>query len=187
MKKKKIELEVINISSSQAQAGAFALLMQEVGGPRQLPVIIGAAEAQALLIELRGIVPPRPLTHALFSSVLEVLGVKLLEVVIYQAVNGVFFSYIFFRHEGTVLRVDSRTSDAVALAVRMKAPIRIYEELLNRECLQEEFRQEEASSDGLTAEERIGLLKESLKRAVEEEKYELAAEIRDEINKIKES
>ena len=77
MNKKKIELQVLNISNSQAQAGAYALVLGEVGGKRQLPIIIGATEAQAMVIEMKGIVPPRPLTHNLFASVLEVLGVKL--------------------------------------------------------------------------------------------------------------
>ena len=89
-KKKKIELEVLNISNSQEQAGAYALVLGEVDGARQLPVIIGAAEAQAMLISLKGIVPPRPLTHNLFASCLEVLGVNMMRALIYRVDNGVF-------------------------------------------------------------------------------------------------
>ena len=116
MNKKKIELQVLNISNSQAQAGAYALVLGEVGGERQLPIIIGATEAQAMVIEMKGIVPPRPLTHNLFASVLEVLGVKLMRILIYKVDNGVFYSYLYMKAEETILRIDARTSDAVALA-----------------------------------------------------------------------
>ena len=94
MNKKKVELQVLNISNSQAQVGAYALVLGEVNGKRQLPVIIGASEAQAMVIELKGIVPPRPLTHNLFASVLEVLGVQLMRVLIYKVDNGVFYKAI---------------------------------------------------------------------------------------------
>ena len=109
MDKKKIELQVLNISNSQAQAGAYALVLGEVDGKRQLPIIIGAAEAQAMVIEMKGIVPPRPLTHNLFASVLEVLGVKLLRILIYKVDNGVFYSYLYMKAEETILRIDART------------------------------------------------------------------------------
>ena len=135
MNKKKIELQVLNISNSQAQAGAYALVLGEVGGERQLPIIIGATEAQAMVIEMKGIVPPRPLTHNLFASVLEVLGVKLMRILIYKVDNGVFYSYLYMKAEETILRIDARTSDAVALALRMNAPIFVYEEILETECL----------------------------------------------------
>ena len=97
MNKKKIELQVLNISNSQAQAGAYALVLGEAGGERQLPIIIGATEAQAMVIEMKGIVPPRPLTHNLFASVLEVLGVKLMRILIYKVDNGVFYSYLYMK------------------------------------------------------------------------------------------
>ncbi len=123
MNKKKIELQVLNISNSQAQAGAYAMVLGEINGMRQLPVIIGAsAEAQSMMIEMRGIVPPRPLTHTLFASVLKVLGATLLRVLIYKVDNGVFYSYLYMKTEETILRIDARTSDAVALALRMDAP-----------------------------------------------------------------
>ena len=91
MNKKKIELQVLNISNSQAQAGAYAMVLGEINGMRQLPVIIGSAEAQSMMIEMRGIVPPRPLTHTLFASVLKVLGATLLRVLIYKVHNGIFY------------------------------------------------------------------------------------------------
>lgn len=91
---KKIELQVLNISNSQAQVGAYALVLGEVGGERQLPIIIGPAEAQATAICLKGVKAPRPLTHDLFYTCLNVLGSKMLRVLIYKAKEGVFYSYI---------------------------------------------------------------------------------------------
>lgn len=191
MNKKKIELQVLNISNSQAQAGAYALVLGEVGGKRQLPIIIGATEAQAMVIEMKGIVPPRPLTHNLFASVLEVLGVKLMRILIYKVDNGVFYSYLYMKAEETILRIDARTSDAVALALRMNAPIFVYEEILETECLKtgesttDPMGGSEPDKDELLQEDTIGILKTALQKAIEEEDYERAAQIRDQINQLK--
>lgn len=192
MNRKKIELQVLNISNSQAQAGAYALVLGEAGGERQLPIIIGATEAQAMVIEMKGIVPPRPLTHNLFASVLEVLGVKLMRVLIYKVDNGVFYSYLYMKAEETILRIDARTSDAVALALRMNAPIFVYEDILETECL----KTGESSTDPvvggndpdkeeLLQEDTADILKAALQKAIEEEDYERAAQLRDQINQLK--
>ncbi|WP_418699258.1 bifunctional nuclease domain-containing protein [Bacteroides sp.] len=186
MNKKKIELQVLNISNSQAQAGAYALVLGEADGERQLPVIIGASEAQAMVIELKGIVPPRPLTHNLFASVLEVLGVKLMRVLIYKVDNGVFYSYLYMKSEETILRVDARTSDAVALALRMNAPIFVYEDILETECLKTgKDITDSNASDKDALEETLDVLKAALQKAVDEEDYERAALLRDQINQRK--
>lgn len=191
MNKKKIELQVLNISNSQAQAGAYALVLGEVNGERQLPVIIGASEAQAMVIEMKGIIPPRPLTHNLFASVLEVLGVKLMRVLIYKVDNGVFYSYLYMKADETILRIDSRTSDAVALALRMNAPIFIYEEIMQSECLKQgespvsSTEDIETAKDDITQEDSLDMLKTALKKAVEEEDYERAALLRDQISQRK--
>lgn len=190
MNKKKVELQVLNISNSQAQAGAYALVLGEMDGKRQLPVIIGASEAQAMVIEMKGIAPPRPLTHNLFASVLEVLGVHLMRVLIYKVDNGVFYSYLYLKvKEGeTILRVDSRTSDAVALALRMNAPIFIYEEILEAERLktgENTDNEKESDHEGLSREDALEILKAALQKAVEEEDYEHAALLRDQINQRK--
>ena len=190
MNKKKIELQVLNISNSQAQAGAYALVLGEVGGERQLPIIIGATEAQAMVIEMKGIVPPRPLTHNLFASVLEVLGVKLMRILIYKVDNGVFYSYLYMKAEETILRIDARTSDAVALALRMNAPIFVYEDILEAECLEtvrvhRPMEGSEPDKDELLQEDTIGILKTALQKAVDEEDYERAAQLRDQINQLK--
>lgn len=186
MNKKKIELQVLNITSSQEQAGAFAMVMGEVNGPRKLPVIIGAAEAQAIIIEMKGIIPPRPLTHNLFASVLEVLGVVLMRILIYRAENGVFYTYLYMKADETVLRIDSRTSDAVALAIRMNAPIYIYEEILEAERMKTEdgipFEDSAYPAGNSDKEEVLENLRAELRKAIEEENYERAAQLRDIIN-----
>ena len=128
---KKVELQVINIT----QVGAFAMLLGEVDGERQLPIIIGPAEAQATALYLKRIKTPRPLTHDLFMTTLGVLGASLLRVLIYKAKDGIFYSYIYLKKDEEIIRIDTRTSDAVALAVRAECPILIYESILEQECL----------------------------------------------------
>ena len=192
MNRKKIELQVLNISNSQAQAGAYALVLGEAGGERQLPIIIGATEAQAMVIEMKGIVPPRPLTHNLFASVLEVLGVKLMRVLIYKVDNGVFYSYLYMKAEETIFRIDARTSDAVALALRMNAPIFVYEDILETECLKTGESStgpvvggNDPGKEELLQEDTADILKAALQKAIEEEDYERAAQLRDQLNQLK--
>lgn len=186
MNKKKIELQVLNISSSRAQAGAYAMVLGEINGERQMPVIIGANEAQIILIEMRGINPPRPLTHNLLASILEVFGTKLMRVLIYRVDNGVFYSYIYLKQDETVLRIDARTSDAIVLALRMGAPIQVYEEILEKERIRPEHLGGEAKNSAC-GESKLESLKADLKHAVEKEEYERAAKLRDQINQWKES
>lgn len=181
----------MNISNSQAQAGAYAMVLGEINGMRQLPVIIGSAEAQSMMIEMRGIVPPRPLTHTLFASVLKVLGATLLRVLIYKVDNGVFYSYLYMKTEETILRIDARTSDAVALALRMDAPIFIYDDILKAECLKTEHsitptqQTDDAAADAAIRKKTLKQLKEALQNAIDEEDYERAAQLRDIINQHK--
>ena len=193
MSRPKIELQVVTISASQVQAGAYAMLLAEKGGNRQLPIIIGASEAQAIIMEMRGITPPRPLTHELFASVIEVLGAKILRVLIYRAENGIFYSYIFMGAGDKLLRVDSRTSDAIALALRTRAPIFIYEDILETEKLNLE------GEDQITGQtdkqdirkapvhqmQSIEVMQSALNKAIENEDYEQAAALRDMINNFK--
>ena len=183
---KKIELQVLNISNSQAQVGAYALVLGEVGGERQLPIIIGPAEAQATAICLKGVKAPRPLTHDLFYTCLNVLGTKMLRVLIYKAKEGVFYSYIYLQKDEEIIRIDSRTSDAIALAVRADCPIFIYESILEREYIRlddsdqpDTEQQEEETNDS----DNVNSLEQALEQAIKEENYELAARLRDEINR----
>ncbi|MBC8591894.1 bifunctional nuclease family protein [Oscillospiraceae bacterium N12] len=183
---KKIELQVLNISNSQAQVGAYAMVLGEVDGERQLPIIIGPAEAQATALCLKGIKAPRPLTHDLFYTCLNVLGTKILRVLIYKAKEGVFYSYIYLKRDDEIIRIDSRTSDAIALAVRSDCPIYIYESILEKERLHLDV-----SETSTTEEEEISepadkeSLEQALEQAIKEENYELAARLRDEINRNK--
>ena len=189
---KKVELQVINITNSQAQIGAFAMLLGEVDGERQLPIIIGPAEAQATALYLKGVKTPRPLTHDLFTTSLTVLGASLIRVLIYKAKDGIFYSYIYLKKDEEIIRIDARTSDAVALAVRADCPILIYESLLEQECLrmsaEKRNRSEETEDDEESEEEHSSAaptslsLEEALQQAIKDENYELAAQIRDQIN-----
>lgn len=190
---KKVELKVISVTSSQAQIGAFALLLGEVDGERQLPLIIGPAEAQATALFIQGIKTPRPLTHDLFATTLTILGASVIRVLIYKAKNGIFYSYIYIKKDNEITRIDARTSDAVALSLRVGCPILILESILERECLR-------LSEDGTVRKESLDIdrdrvdmeydpqettititLEEELEEAIREENYELAAQIRDQI------
>ena len=185
MKRNKIELRVLNLSFSQEQAGAYALLLGEMNGDRQLAVIIGASEAQAILLEMRGLKSPRPLSHQLFASVIEALNVRLLRVLIYKVEKGLFYSYLFLQQDNSILRVDARTSDAIAIAMCLQSPIFIYEDLLEREKLNLENKK--MQSDDTLAKEQppIESIKRALEEAVEAEEYEKAALLRDLINNYK--
>lgn len=184
----KVELQVLNITNSQAQVGAYAMLLGEVGGERQLPIIIGPAEAQSTALCLKGVKTPRPLTHELFTTCLNALGSAVLRALIYKAKEGVFYSYIYLRKEEEIVRIDARTSDAVAMAVRADAPIYIYESILDRECLR--IKPGEISDTDDDADEKPDVeqkpmpaasLEEELTKAVRDENYELAARLRDQI------
>ena len=183
---KKVELQVINITNSQAQVGAFAMLLGEVDGERQLPIIIGPAEAQATALYLKGVKTPRPLTHDLFTTSLTILGASLIRVLIYKAKDGIFYSYIYLKKDEEIIRIDARTSDAIALAVRADCPILIYESI--HMSSEERTHSEKTDNDEETEEEHdlpdatSITLEEALEQAIKDENYELAARIRDQIN-----
>lgn len=185
MSRNKTELRVLSLSFSQEESGAYALLLGEMDGERQLAVIIGASEAQAILLELKGIRSPRPLSHQLFASVIEALNVRLLRVLIYKVEKGLFYSYLFLQTENSIIRVDARTSDAIAIAMYLQSPIFIYEDLLEREKLNLENKK--TQSDDTLAKEQppIESIKRALEDAVEAEEYEKAALLRDLINNYK--
>lgn len=126
----KIQLEIVGLSYSQTQSGAYALVLGEVDGRRRLPIIIGGFEAQAIAIELENMKPTRPLTHDLFKSMADLFEVIVKEVVIYNLVEGIFYSKLICEKNGKEEELDTRTSDAIALAVRFKCPIYTYEFIL---------------------------------------------------------
>lgn len=190
---KKVELKVISVTTSQAQIGAFALLLGEVDGERQLPLIIGPAEAQATLLFIQGIKTPRPLTHDLFVTTLTIMGASVIRVLIYKAKDGIFYSYIYIKKDNEITRIDARTSDAIAVSLRVGCPILILESILERECLRlsedgtvrkksSELDMEKVSLEYDPIEATITItLEEELEEAIREENYELAAQIRDQI------
>jgi bifunctional DNase/RNase len=193
MDEQKIKLNVLGITFSQVQAGAYALILSEESGNRRVPIIIGTPEAQSIAIFLEGLHPPRPLTHELFLSFAEALNVSIKEIFIYKFEEGVFFSELRFIHGDKTIAIDSRTSDAIALAVRARAPIYTTEDIINEAgiIMEDEFQEEpdietdphkpQYSYDLMDIEE----LENALNEAIGMEDYEKASKIRDLINKKK--
>jgi hypothetical protein len=195
----KIKLDIIGLSYSQTQSGAYALVLGEAGGKRSLPIIIGGYEAQAIAIELEKMTPTRPLTHDLFKTFAQSFQIGVEEVIIYNLVEGVFYAKIICSKEGKFSEIDARTSDAIALAVRFKCPIFTYENILasagilldeNNELTADAPESESIETktvDTGMATMNMDQLEEHLTQAIENEDYELASKIRDEINKRSES
>src|SRR5476651_1193539 len=127
---KKIKLDIVGLSYSQTQSGAYALVLGEVSGRRRLPIIIGSFEAQAIAIEIEKMTPSRPLTHDLFKSFGQAYHINVLEIIIYNLVDGIFYSKLICSDGKKVIEIDDRTSDAIAVAVRFDCPIYTYEFIL---------------------------------------------------------
>src|ERR1700748_284234 len=127
----KIKLDIVGLSYSQTQSGAYALVLGEIGGRRRLPIIIGSFEAQAIAIEIEKMVPSRPLTHDLFKSFASAYHISVQEIVIYNLVDGIFYSKLICSDGKKSIEIDARTSDAIALAVRFECPIYTYEFILS--------------------------------------------------------
>ncbi|MFL0063083.1 bifunctional nuclease domain-containing protein [Tenacibaculum maritimum] len=197
-----IKLTIKGISYSQTQSGAYALVLSEIEGTRTLPIIIGAFEAQSIAIALeKEIRPPRPLTHDLFKTFADRFHINVKEVIIHKLVDGVFFSSLICEQNGVEEVIDTRTSDAIALAVRFLAPIYTYENILDKAgvylkleeelSIEEDFESDEIElefSEDSDAQDDFSAfslqeLNEQLNEAVANENYELAANIRDEISK----
>lgn len=171
-----IELKVLGVTSSQLHAGAYALLLEEVNGTRRIPIVVGVAEAQAIAVRLEGVIPPRPLTHDLMTSVFHAFGVELESVTINSFENGVFSSLLNLKSNDSETRLDSRTSDAIALALRTGARIFITPEVIAKtgyDSKRDRDIDEAHNLEELTTER----LKVYLQRHVENEEYEKAAEI----------
>jgi bifunctional DNase/RNase len=200
----KSQLEIVGLSYSQTQSGAYALVLGEVGGSRRLPIIIGGFEAQAIAIELEKMTPSRPLTHDLFKSFAEVFEIEVSEVLIYNLVEGIFYAKLLCKAGEKEVEIDARTSDAIALAIRFKCPIYTYEFILKNAGIvlddegslsateSESTEKPDTSLD--TPEDPYDIklksteeLKSLLKSAIEQENYETASKIRDEINNRKKS
>jgi bifunctional DNase/RNase len=198
---KKIKLDIVGLSYSQTQSGAYALVLGEVSGRRRLPIIIGSFEAQAIAIEIEKMTPSRPLTHDLFKSFGQAYNIVVQEIIIYNLVDGIFYSKLICSDGKKVVEIDARTSDAIAVAVRFDCPIYTYEfilssagiviegndfvylENINEKAEEKTSAAPAGSFNSLSIEE----LKTKLQEALAEESYEKAAKIRDELNRRKAS
>lgn len=199
----KVKLNVLGISYSQTQTGAYALVLAEENGRRRIPIIVGGFEAQAIAIQLEGLKPPRPLTHDLFLNFAHTFNIDLLEITVYKLEEGVFYSKLTCDNGQRIIEIDARTSDAIALALRFKCPIYTTEEILKKAGIILDFEKESAvqSAGEPTPQKNIHVqdtsfmdelkgnnlqeLKDLLNAAIMEEDYEKASLIRDEINKRK--
>jgi bifunctional DNase/RNase len=200
---KKIKLDIVGLSYSQTQSGAYALVLGEVSGRRRLPIIIGSFEAQAIAIEIEKMTPSRPLTHDLFKSFAQAYQIEVQEIIIYNLVDGIFYSKLICSDGKRSVEIDARTSDAIAIAVRFDCPIFTYEFILSTAGIVIEGNdfvyleninesQEEKTVNTSTvgsgfASLSVDELKTKLQEALAEESYEKAAKIRDELNKRKAS
>ena len=194
-----VQLLINGISYSQTQNGAYALILSEIEGERKLPIVIGTNEAQSIAIAIeKEIKPPRPLTHDLFKNFCVRFDIKIKQVIIHKLVDGVFYSSVICERDGIEEIIDSRSSDAIALAIRFDAPIYTYENILEKagvvlkiekeidekSLLKELFSDEKAETTTIDdlKEKSKKELEELLKIAVQNENYESAAKIRDEIS-----
>ncbi|WP_374948162.1 bifunctional nuclease domain-containing protein [Mucilaginibacter sp.] len=199
---KKIKLDIVGLSYSQTQSGAYALVLGEVSGRRRLPIIIGSFEAQAIAIEIEKMTPSRPLTHDLFKSMGQAFNITVQEVVIYNLVDGIFYAKLICFDGKKSVEIDARTSDAIAVSVRFDCPIYTYEFILSTagiviegndfvylENINEtsEEKTQTAAAAGTFNSLSEDELKTRLQQALAEEAYEKAAKIRDELNKRKSS
>ncbi|MBP3517906.1 MAG: bifunctional nuclease family protein [Parabacteroides sp.] len=202
----RIKLRVQGLANSQIQSGAYALILAEEEGVRRIPIIVGTSEAQSIAIALERITPPRPLTHDLFATFAQAFGVRLREVLIYKFEDGVFYSELLFEDEGRQIRLDSRTSDAIAIALRVKCDIYTTPEIV-RECgvVFEDATKERSKDDDeailalepeeIHDEEKLKKwlslletdeLSERLNEAIVDENYEYAKMYKDEIRRREE-
>lgn len=199
---RKIELEIIALSHSVTQSHSFAVVLGEVGGSRRLPIVIGGFEAQAIAVALDNMKPSRPLTHDLMKTMCDTFEIQLEYIYISKLLDGVFYSNLVCKKGAEFFEVDSRTSDALALAVRFDCPIYVEESILLEAGVEADPNEENIVSNSeekqiaeLTSphassnynEMSVADLQVQLKAALDNEDYELAARIRDELNKRKSS
>ena len=188
----KIQVDILGLSTSPSSAGAYALILKETNGKRKLPIIIGAFEAQSIALELEGMKPPRPLTHDLMKNLIDTFAVSLNEVCINELRDGTFYAKLSVEGVSETQEIDSRPSDAIALAVRFGAPIYVDEEVLKEAGVISEDDDDEGEEAMKKKEEapvkqfttKLEQLQAALREAIEKEDYEKAAKIRDDIRKL---
>ena len=196
----KIELEIITLSQNASQNHSYAIILGEKNGIRRLPIVIGAFEAQAIAVALEKVTPSRPLTHDLMRNIMNSFEIKLKEVLIDNLQEGVFFAKLICEHNDDIIEIDSRTSDAIALAVRFSCPITTYEFILDQAGIvlenpissnpSENIPEKKQTSKPKSTSKKedlsslsIEILKEKLQTHLENEEYEKAAAVRDELSK----
>lgn len=192
---RKIELEIVAMSSSVSQSNNFAVVLGEVEGERRLPVVIGNFEAQAIAVAIERLVSSRPLTHDLFKNILDTFQIELKEVVISNLLDGIFFARLVCRKDGELHEIDSRTSDALALAVRFNCPIYTYDFILDAAGITFEETETpparkrprpQADKPKSLSSYSVESLQKLLEEVLQAEDYERAAQIRDEIRRRQE-
>ncbi len=192
---KKIELEIVALSHSITQTHSYAVVLGEINGLRRLPIVIGGFEAQAIAVALERMQPSRPLTHDLFANFMTTFGIDLNEVIIYKLEEGIFFAKLVCQNDGEPVEIDSRTSDALALAVRANCKVYTYEHILESAGLYidatESQDQDKTTAQPASSSSDIGKdlksmsldeLETLLEQVLEQEDYVRAINIRDEIN-----
>ena len=186
----KIELDIVAISHSVTKSHNYAVVLSEIEGTRRLPIVIGGFEAQAIAVAMERMAPNRPLTHDLFKNTLEAFEIDLQEVIINALLDGIFYAKLVCLKNGDIFEIDSRTSDAIALAVRFNCPIYTFESILESAGVVLEG--EETTVEATPKKSKKGTsfatysmedLEDLLQEVLDEEDYEKAAKIRDEINK----
>jgi uncharacterized protein len=186
----RIQVDIMGLSSSQSSGGAYALILKEVNGARRLPILIGAFEAQSIALEMEGIKPPRPLTHDLLKNIIDLLGGDLVDVCISELRDGTFFARLNLETQ----EIDSRPSDAIALAVRYGAPIYVAEKVMSEASFISEGDEGEKVPPSVAKPEQnemnkppltqLEQLEKQLNDAIAKEDYEKAVQIRDELKKL---
>ncbi len=192
---KKIDLEIVALSHSVTQSHNYAVVLGERDGNRRLPIVIGGFEAQAIAVAMERMIPNRPLTHDLFKNTLDTFDIDLKEVVINNLLDGIFYAQLVCSRDGNEFVIDSRTSDAIAMAVRFKSPIYTFDFIMEQAGVVLDETEEEGTTSIIAEEpsktdslENLSTkaLHKILKDVLETEDYERAAKIRDEIKKREE-
>lgn len=189
----KVRCEILGLSTSSSTGGAYALLLKESNGNRRLPIIIGSYEAQAIALEIEGIKPPRPLTHDLLKQVIDNLGATVIEVLIDELRDNTFFAKVVLEVSALSNEIDSRPSDAIALAVRTNSPIYVAENVMKSAAFipSEEIAPDAELQSAIFEEEKpkskeakLAVLQSQLRDAIDKEDYERAAKLRDDIKNL---
>ncbi len=196
---RKLQVDILGLSTSPHTNGAYALILYELEGKRKLPIIIGGFEAQAIALKLENIKPPRPFTHDLFKNIAEAFHLHVNEIIIDELHNETFYAKVVCEMNGEVHEIDARPSDAIAIAVRFNAPLYVTEEIMNEAGIKDEQKEEgeedevplepdeEMPASLLRTEALLEDLQSELNDAINNENYEEAARLRDEISRMKSS